>query len=124
MNNKRMTVLTPLLLILVLLWAFQASAYFVVSSNPPQAGNCTQCHPFPGAGAHDFHIDADISCAACHGDFSGPVETSTCSVCHTAAGILDLHAGVQAPNDEYCGYCHEGVDVEARSWTELKNIFE
>jgi hypothetical protein len=123
MTLKRLIAVTPLLLAVALLWAFQANAYFLVTSSPPDAGNCNQCHSFPGAN-HDFHTGAGIACSACHGDFSGPVETSACSSCHGAQSILDAHAGVEAPNGEYCGYCHEGVGTESHSWTELKNIFD
>ena len=122
MKIKRLLAISPLILLIVLFWALQANAYFLFSADPPEAGRCSQCHSFPGA-QHDFH-QGFVSCSACHGDFSSPVESSACASCHGAATILDLHAGVEAPNGEYCGYCHEGVGVEHRSWTELKNIFD
>jgi hypothetical protein len=123
MNIKRMIAVAPVILALALFWGFQASAYFLVTADPPESGRCSQCHSFPGDN-HTFHINAGFSCSLCHGDFSGPVETSACSSCHGAEDILNVHAGVEAPNGEYCGYCHEGVGTEAHTWTELKNIFD
>ena len=123
MNLKRMIPIAILVFSITMVWSLQVGAYGLYSADPPASGNCSQCHSFPGAN-HDFHTGASISCAACHGDFSAPVVTSNCAACHGAGEILDDHAGVQAPNGEYCGYCHDGVGTESRSFTELKNIFE
>jgi RecJ-like exonuclease len=123
MNLKRMILVTTLIVSTVMLWTLQVGAYGLITGDPPESNLCSQCHTFPG-GNHDFHINAGIGCAACHGDFSAPVVTSACSACHGAGTILDAHSGIEAPNGEYCGYCHEGVTNESHSFTELKNIFE
>jgi hypothetical protein len=129
MQLKRKILFAVLAAAAVAVWGFQAGAYSLVSTDGmPQEGNCNQCHTFQGAN-HDFHTGAGVACAACHGDFSEQVATSACAGCHPTAGYPDegifaLHDSAEAPNGDYCGYCHEGVGAEHRSWTELKNIFD
>jgi hypothetical protein len=127
MKLKRLIPLAVLATLIVTVWSFQVGAYGLVSADgTPGDGNCNQCHSFTGAN-HDFHTGAGISCSACHDD--GQVLTSACSACHPVEGYPDegifaLHGGLEAPNGDYCGYCHQGVGAEDHSWTELKNIFE
>ena len=129
MKLKKMIPLAILAALIVASWSFQVGAYGLVSANgTPNEGNCNQCHTFTGDN-HDFHTGAGIACADCHGDFSSQVATSACEVCHTAdgypdSGLFALHGGLEAPNGDYCGYCHAGVGAEDHSWTELKNIFD
>ena len=85
-------------------------------------GNCFQCHDtWPGA-QHDAH--PSVGCAACHGDFSGPVLVSTCSACHDPADLLDLHGPLEAPDFSYCGNCHTAIATEQESLSELKQLFD
>ena len=87
----------------------------------------------PGGGAPAEVVNgeelAGQSCSACHGDFSGQVETSACVACHPAdgypdSGLFALHGGLEAPNGDYCGYCHTGVGAENHSWTGVKALFD
>ena len=79
MKLKRMIPFAILAAVVVAGWTFQVGAYGLVSANgTPGDGNCNQCHSFPGAN-HDFHTNAGVSCAACHGDFSSQVATSAAS---------------------------------------------
>jgi hypothetical protein len=129
MKIKRMIPLAILAATFLALWSFQVGAYGLVSADgSPGDGNCNQCHSFPGAN-HTFHTNAGVSCATCHGDFSAQVPSSVCAGCHPVDGYPDeglfaLHGGLEAPNGDYCGYCHQGVGAEDHSWTELKNIFD
>lgn len=122
MRNKRMSVMITVIVAIGLLWIVQAGAYGLFTATPPEAGRCSQCHTdWPGA-THTVHTAFD--CSACHAD-DAPVMVNACTACHGGAGgILDGHAEIEAPNGEYCGYCHEGVGVESRTLTEVKGIFE
>jgi hypothetical protein len=44
--------------------------------------------------------------------------------CHGTADIHDEHAGVEAPDGDHCGYCHEGAGTEQETRSELRNIIE
>ena len=120
MRIKRLVVIATLIVTVGLFWSLQAGAYQLFTADD---GNCSQCHTtWPGEGEHSLHTG--FGCSICHFE-SDPVPSSSCSMCHGGAEvILQVHAGVQAPYGEYCGYCHDAVGVECRSWTELKNIFE
>ena len=125
MKLKRMIPLTILVMTIVLAWSFQAGAYGVFESAPPEAGNCSQCHTdFPGA-THSVHTAA-FGCSECHVGSPGanPVLVSACAACHDAGDLFMLHGGIETPSGEYCGFCHENVGAEHHTFTELKNIFE
>lgn len=122
MNIKR-TILSLLVVVTIsLLWAFQVGAYSLFTSDPPDAGRCSQCHTdWPGA-THTVHTA--FSCSNCHID-DDPVAPSACSGCHPAADVLTAHGGVEAPGDaRYCGYCHAGVSAENRTLDELKALYQ
>jgi hypothetical protein len=106
-----------------ILWNLQVGAYDVFTADPPASSNCSQCHTdWPGA-THDFHSGA-FSCDNCHNPFGTPVATSSCSACHPAGGVLELHSPLEGPGDQaYCGYCHAGVNAEERNWGEVKSLF-
>jgi hypothetical protein len=122
MRTRRTIFTTLLILSIGLLWSMQAGAYGLFTADPPESGNCSQCHTdWPGA-THTVHMGFD--CGLCHVD-EMPVPVSSCSGCHPAAGLLEAHSPLEGPGDMfYCGYCHDGVGNESRSWGELKDLFE
>jgi hypothetical protein len=119
MRIRRLIVVACLILTIGLLWSLQAGAYQLFSADN---GRCSQCHTdWPGT-THSLHTGFD--CSACHFE-SDPVAVNSCTACHGGAeGILGAHADTEAPNGEYCGYCHVGVGVENWSMTDLKELFK
>jgi hypothetical protein len=120
---KRTILAVVCVLAVSILWNLQVGAYGLFTADPPESSRCSQCHTdWPGA-THTDH--QSFSCSTCHGDFSNPVASSSCSGCHNgAAALLDLHAPLEGPGDQsYCGYCHLGVDAESRNWGEVKSLF-
>ena len=123
MKLKRMAVPGILVIMVALLWGFQAGAYGLFEG--VDSGNCAQCHTsWPGS-EHTTHTAA-FGCATCHVGSPGDnaVVTSTCAGCHSSDAFFPLHGGLEAPNGDYCGYCHENVANENSSLSELRNIFE
>jgi hypothetical protein len=118
--STRRTLLSALLI--VALTAATAGAYGLFTAE--DVDRCSQCHTdWPEAG-HTVH-DA-FGCTDCHVDGvgEGPVPVSSCAVCHPADGMLELHGPLEAPNNDYCGYCHTSVDAESRSFSDLKQLFD
>lgn len=123
MRIRRMIPVLLLVLAVSLLWNLQVGAYGIFTAEPPESGNCSQCHTdWPGA-THTMHQAFD--CDSCHIPFGSPVASSACAGCHDGEdAILELHSPFEGPADmAYCGYCHEGVSAESRNWGEVKALF-
>jgi len=121
MRTKRTILVAVLALSLAVFGATQVGAYGLFTM---EGGNCSQCHDtWPGA-QHDLH--GSISCTVCHvgGVGANPVAVTTCTGCHPAADMLELHSPLEAPNGQFCGLCHEGIAAEGHSFSELKELFE
>lgn len=122
MRSRRTLTITLLILAVGVFWSLQAGAYGLFTADPAEAGNCSQCHTDWPGDTHTVHMS--FSCDNCHVD-DAPVPVSSCSGCHPAGALLELHAPLVGPGDgQQCGVCHEGVANEAQSWSELKELFE
>jgi hypothetical protein len=120
--RTRRTITALLILSIGIFWGLQAGAYGLFTADPPESGNCSQCHSDWPGDAHTVHMSFD--CGLCHVD-DAPVPVSSCNGCHDPAELLDLHSPLEGPGDQFfCGYCHEGVTAEAHDWSELKQLFE
>ncbi len=110
----------PILIALavIALFSVPAASYELFTGG----GNCFQCHGTWPGDQHDAH--PAVGCAECHGDFSNPVMVSTCSACHDPDDLLDLHGPLQAPDGDYCGYCHTSIATERESLSQLKKLFD
>jgi hypothetical protein len=117
MLAKRMSIFLILMVAAtVLLFAMQAGAYeFFLGDN-----NCNQCHTDWPGDTHTFHRNA-YACSVCHAE--DPIPSSTCSGCHDANDLLTLHGPLVDGEGYQCGYCHEGVGVELKTWSEMKHDF-
>lgn len=118
MKSKRKSVVVTLLVVgVALLWSLQAGAYIFFAGD----NNCSQCHTeWPGT-SHDFH-SASFNCTLCHVD-EGVVQNNTCVACHDFTEMMVLHGPFIDGGGFQCGYCHEGVSAEERSWSDVKNQF-
>ena len=117
MRFKR-TLSTALLIVAIgLLWSLQAGAYGLFAGD----NNCNQCHTtWPGA-EHTFHTNF-YECSVCH--TVEPIPSSTCAGCHDVPDMFVQHGPLIDQSGYQCGYCHEGVDTEPCTLTDLKNLFE
>lgn len=117
MNTKRTILILMAVAAVSLFGALQASGYVLFTE---VEGNCSQCHTtWPGA-EHTIHTG--FSCALCHTD-EEPVPVNACATCHDPSDLLALHGPFEAPNNQYCGLCHEGVAAEDHSYSEIKALF-
>jgi len=119
MNAKRwMVAAVTLSLAAALLWSLQAGAYETFAG----ANACNQCHTdWPGA-THTTHgAMPGVACADCHA--VDPITPNECIACHDRTALFQGHGGLIDQDGYQCGFCHEGVGAQVRTWSGLKDDF-